>query len=518
MEFFTTATKKDLFARILNDFTSKELAFINRACEFSDDVMATHSPRGNGQPYSTHYYSAALMSAVSCGDAETIATLILHDCMEDGKLNAHGKIRDVRENDIILALSNKGEYQEESRSVARSVAALTNFKREEFGGDRLKTRAANFLKATEAFVKYDKVITGRMYDRLHNMLTITDKPGLEKQQETSYDTLNVLCPFAKSLGMYDIAVKMEDIAFSILMPEEYTRTKKILQDRQNETLTEIIKTKDFYSSLLEKKYIPHKMQIGYISLYSLYQSLQNNGDRSNQIHNLRVINPIILSDDLDMCHDAKRILKTSGDFTLCRGLDKDYITIPKDNFYQATHTVLHGRDTGSLYQIQICSETMYKINHYGYPAYLALKANHPNRKMFDGIYMSKKRTINDILAIGASSEEEYNLSENLNNELFGNIITVYTPQGTPILLPVGSIPHDFAYRLKTSIGNHMFSARINGQRIEELEGFTTELNNGDCVVIDHHPGYKLPRETRAKVLEYVKTAGARARMAPGVAS
>jgi len=506
MEFIIAATKEMVLARVA-EYCPADLEFVKRACEFADRVMANKEPRGNGLPYSTHYYSAAYM-LLEHGHANGIdvAVLICHDTIEDGEIiSVRGK-RPVRENDIIQYLSNGGEYSLKAKRVAKGVEALTNFKREEFAGDRIRTRAANFLKATEVFVKDLRVIPYRLYDRMHNMLTLGDKPEKEKQLETALDTLMVLCPFGKSLGMYDLSIKMEDIAFSFLMPEVYQKTKEILDHRIAETAEQMQQLIKIYSSLLTSKKIPHVIETDYLSVYALHKELEANGGYSNRVHNLRVINPIILSSDIEMCFDAERIIKESS--IVCRGLGNDYISTPKDNFYQATHTVVHGRKTGAMYQVQVCNRMMSEINHFGLPAYMTLRANHPNRKNFDRILETKRRAIEDNLHSRRESGESYDLSDHLNSEIFGDIITVYTPEGMPIVLPKGSVPHDFSYRLSERIGNHTCGALINGTFINELDGFATVLEEGDCVLIKYVAS-KLPKmQILLEARSHVKTAGA----------
>ena len=501
-------TTKDMVLRRVAEHYPNEIAFILRACEFADTVMKDVPRRGNGQPYSTHYYSAAYMRAErGYGTPVDVATMICHDSMEDGKITYNGRSRPVRENDIIRALSNGGTTSRMAKKVAKRVEALTNFKRSKFGEDRIRTRAANFLKATELFVKDINVIPDRLHDRYHNMLTLGDKPGREKQLETSLDTLEVFCPFGKSLGMYDIATRMEDIAFSFIMPREYAATKEELDRRLRETAQTTRELVAIYSKLLGEKGIPHSIELGNISLYFLYQALEKNGWNSHRVHNLRVINPIILSSDQEMCFDTTRIIKRHGNVS--RGFENDYISSPRDNFYQADHTVVHERNTGAIYQLQVCTYLMSQVNKYGLPAYLALREHHPSQKNFDRVIQTKIEAIKDILMARDENGESYNLSEHLNNEIFGNTITVYTPDNMPIVLPRHSVPHDFAFRVSKKLGQTVDSALINGMPVEGKAGLITELQDGDCVVIRSKPSANASPELLGQVLKKVKTESAR---------
>ena len=69
--------------------------------------------------------------------------------------------------------------------------------------------------------------------------------------------------------------------------------------------------------------------------------------------------------------------------------------------------------------------------------------------------------------------------EQLNIDVFGNRIFVYSPKGDIYNLPEGALPLDFAYTVHSDIAKHAYSFRVNGN----IHPFDKPLNNGDVVEV-----------------------------------
>ena len=67
--------------------------------------------------------------------------------------------------------------------------------------------------------------------------------------------------------------------------------------------------------------------------------------------------------------------------------------------------------------------------------------------------------------------------DQLNIDLFGNRIFVYSPKGDIYNLPEGALPLDFAFLVHSDIGNRAYSFRVNGN----IHAFDKPLHNGDVV-------------------------------------
>jgi|GEM_PF-1731292 hypothetical protein len=58
-------------------------------------------------------------------------------------------------------------------------------------------------------------------------------------------------------------------------------------------------------------------------------------------------------------------------------------------------------------------------------------------------------------------------------------ITVWTPEGDPIDLPIDSTPVDFAYKIHTDVGNHCIATLVNNK----IAPLNIQLQDGDTVII-----------------------------------
>jgi GTP pyrophosphokinase len=67
----------------------------------------------------------------------------------------------------------------------------------------------------------------------------------------------------------------------------------------------------------------------------------------------------------------------------------------------------------------------------------------------------------------------------LNVDLFGDRIFVFSPNGDIYNLPEGALPLDFAYMVHSDIGKHAYSFRVNGN----IHSFDKPLQKGDVVEV-----------------------------------
>lgn len=94
--------------------------------------------------------------------------------------------------------------------------------------------------------------------------------------------------------------------------------------------------------------------------------------------------------------------------------------------------------------------------------------------------------------------------DQLDVDLFGDRIFVYSPKGDIYNLPEGALPLDFAYLVHSDVGNHAYSFRVNGN----IHSFDKPLHNGDVVEVVTR---KLAQPKRAW-LGLVKTSHAREKL------
>ena len=92
----------------------------------------------------------------------------------------------------------------------------------------------------------------------------------------------------------------------------------------------------------------------------------------------------------------------------------------------------------------------------------------------------------------------------VKNDLFTNVVFVFSPKGDLTELVKGATPIDFAYAVHTEIGEHCVGAKINGM----IAPLRQPLRNGDTLEILTSPTQRPNKDW----LKFVKTSKARAKI------
>ena len=168
-------------------------AMISRA--FAEAANAHRGQlRNSGEPYIEHPLSVAMIVAELGLDDVTICAALLHDAVEDTAITLD---------------ELKSTFGPE---VAQIVDGVTKLERVHFDSKEAQ-QAATMRKMLVAMAKDLRVLIIKLADRLHNMRTIAAMPTW-KQARTAQETLDIYAPLAHRLGMQDMKVQLEDLAFA----------------------------------------------------------------------------------------------------------------------------------------------------------------------------------------------------------------------------------------------------------------------------------------------------------------
>ncbi len=178
------------------------------ACKFGD-IAHIKDKRKSGEPYITHPIAVAEILAGFRLDRDSIIAAILHDTVED---------TDVSDDEI---------EQRYGKVVATLVDGVTKLKSSNH--DKQQNKAATFHKILTATLADPRVLIIKLADRLHNMSTL-DAVRPEKQRATAQETLDFYVPFARLMGLNDIADYIEVLCYRNLDSEMYNKlSDKLLQ-------------------------------------------------------------------------------------------------------------------------------------------------------------------------------------------------------------------------------------------------------------------------------------------------
>ena len=102
--------------------------------------------------------------------------------------------------------------------VAELVDGVTKLDKLDFMSKEA-AQAENFQKFILAMTSDIRVLLVKLADRLHNMETLHHRKKPESRQRTARETMDIYAPLARRVGLYDVAARMDDLAFQELNPE-----------------------------------------------------------------------------------------------------------------------------------------------------------------------------------------------------------------------------------------------------------------------------------------------------------
>lgn len=464
-------TIDNVINKVLQYRPNANVELIRKAYIFSREAHCAQK-RKEGIPYIYHPLAVADILANMKLDSTTIAAGLLHDTVEDAEM----KLEDISE------MFNP--------DVAFLVDAVTKLSKLQFS-DVEDVQAESFRKMFLAMSKDIRVILIKFADRLHNMRTIEFLPP-EKQKRIAKETLDIYAPLANRLGIGWMRIEFEDLAFKVLNPEEYEDLEKKVAKRKEDQQAYIDNIIKILSDKFTELNIPFKIFGRVKHFYSIYQKLIKQKIPFEQVYD--VIGIRIITDTVPHCYDILGIIHSL--WTLIPGRFKDFISLPKSNYYQSLHTTVIGPG-GERVEFQIRTEEMDIIAEEGIAAHWRYK----ERKDLSERETKIVSWLRDLIKEISDARE---LLDAVKAEVVPDTIYAFTPKGDVKELPVGSTPVDFAYAIHSEVGAKCAGAKVNGR----IVSLNYQLQSGDVVEIITNPHQK----PRKDWLQFVVTQRARNRI------
>jgi RelA/SpoT family (p)ppGpp synthetase len=456
--------------RVLSYDPQADEALLNRAYVFSVNAHGTQK-RASGDPYFSHPIEVAGILTDLHLDAETIATAILHDTIEDT----------VATPDEIQRLFGD--------NVARMVDGVTKLSKIEAQTESERA-AENLRKFLLAMSDDIRVLLVKLADRLHNMRTLHHIKNEEKRRRIARETMDIYAPLAERIGMYEFMKEMQTLAFRELEPEAYESITKRLDALKIEGEDQIAKIASGLKLLLARGGIDAEVTGREKHPYSIWKKMSERHVSLEQLSDLMAFRAIV--DTEEECYRALGVIHRR--WPMVPGRFKDYISTPKRNGYRSLHTsVIHAENM--RIEVQIRTRDMHAQAEFGLAAHWAYKqdAVRPDTQV---------SWIRDLIEILEHAESPEELLEHTRMAMYQDRIFAFTPKGELIQLPKGATPVDFAYAVHTDLGDQAVGAKING-RVVPLR---TEITQGDQVQILRSKA----QEPQANWLNFAITGKARA--------
>jgi GTP diphosphokinase / guanosine-3',5'-bis(diphosphate) 3'-diphosphatase len=433
--------------------------------------------RQSGEPYLVHPLEVANILADLSLDPICVTTGLLHDIVEDTDTS----VEEIE------------EYF--GPEIAHLVDGLTKISRLDQASTE-ERQALNMRKMLLAMVDDVRVVLVKLADRLHNMRTLEYLPG-EKRRRISQETLDVYGPIAHRLGMARVRGELEDLAFKHLEPEEYQKLKELVESRRSRLDGFLDEVSRHILEMMADSSI-HVVHIeGRIKrLYSIYQKLHRQHINIDQVYDLVAIR--IITESVRDCYAALGVIHAA--WKPIPGRFKDWIAIPRENFYQSLHTSVVG-EGGQPFEVQIRTQEMQSIAEEGIAAHWKYKeGRRGTHTEEDEAFVWLKRLVEWQQEVKDSRE----FLDSLKLDLYPKEVYCFTPKGKVIELPRGATPVDFAFTIHTQVGLACTGAKVNG-RIVPLR---YQLRNGDVVEIMTSPSAHPSRDW----MNFVKTSRARSKI------
>jgi GTP diphosphokinase / guanosine-3',5'-bis(diphosphate) 3'-diphosphatase len=455
-----TLTKfRDLMKRLQENRPQDDLTIVKKAYDYS---LKNHEgqSRASGEPYLVHPLEVALVLAEMKMDPVAIAAGLLHDSVEDTSVT----IADITT-----------EFGEQ---VAHIVEGVTKISKIDFA-TREEQQAENLRKMMLAMVDDIRVVLIKLADRLHNMRTLEHLPP-DRQHKIAEETLEIYAPIAHRLGMGKIRGELEDLGFRFLDPVGYEQVEKSVNARRKQGEAFLAKTQQIITDKLKEAGIQARVESRIKRLFSIHKKLQKQRISVDQVYDLCAMRVITRS--LQDCYAVLGIIHNL--WRPVPGRIKDFIAMPRPNFYQSLHTSVI-TDDGTPFEIQIRTEDMHKMAEEGIAAHWKYK---------DGPVSAQDEQrlawLRQVVEWQRDVSDPNEFLSTLKVDLYPEEVYTFTPKGKVVVLPRDATPIDFAYTIHTEVGHTCVGAKVNGRMVP----LRHKLHSGDIVEILTQPGHKPSRD------------------------
>lgn len=424
----------------------------------------TGQKRKSGEPYIIHPMAVSATLVDWGMDIDTVIAGILHDTVEDTDVTLE-QLESLFGKDVAFLVDGVTK-------VSKARAGMQDL------AEYLPQTKDNLSKLLIAIGQDVRVIIIKLADRLHNLQTLQHMTR-EKQIKIGRESLEVFAPMADRLGMGRVRMQIEELAFSYIEPEEFKKLQILMKKRLGKSTRKLGLVREEVVRALKAQNITGEINGRVKSIYSLHKKLKKVDGNIDDIYDLMALRVIV--ETKEDCYRVLGILHSIYQPMIAR--IKDYIAIPKPNGYQSLHTTVLTPNK-QIVEFQIRTYEMHEYAERG----LAASFHYHEQKSSKDYTRGKKSAVLpghmqwitqlQEIATKLRSGEEIPESQ-LNIDIFGNRIFVYSPKGDIYNLPEGAFPLDFAYLVHSDLGKHAYAFRVNGS----IHAFDKPLSNGDVVEI-----------------------------------
>jgi len=449
-------TREELIAKVRAYHPRVRSELLGQAYDFAKKHHGAQQ-RDSGEAYYSHPIRVANLLADVRLDEVTIVAGLLHDVVED---------TDIDIGDIEVRFG---------ADVAELVDGVTKLDKLEFTSKEA-AQAENFQKFILAMTSDIRVLLVKLADRLHNMETLHHRKKPESRQRTARETMDIYAPLARRVGLYDVAARMDDMAFQELNPEARRAILFRLEELERENSGDLDRIRNDLTKLLDATGIRYRLKGRRKQPYSLWRKLERKSISFRDVADLFAFRVIL--DNVPDCYSVLGAIHTH--WSCIPDRFRDFISVPKPNGYASLHTTVRASGNRRV-ELQIRTAAMDRTAEYGVAAHWGYK----NRAYGFDVDSARAAGLDPEANLKAFAEllrdgaEPGEFLEHAKLEMYREHVFTFTPKGKLIILPAGAMPLDFAYAVHSAVGDTTIGARING----EEKSMRRPLKNGDVVDI-----------------------------------
>ena len=455
-----SATKyRELMSMMRANRPNDDLDIVRKAYEFSVKHHEGQT-RASGEPYVVHPLETALVLAEMKLDPFAVAAGLLHDSVEDTSVTTV----DIRK-----------EFGEQ---VAHIVEGVTKIGKIDFASQE-ERQAENLRKMVLAMVDDIRVVLIKLADRLHNMRTL-EHLSPERQQKIAKETLEIYAPIAHRLGMGKVRGELEDLSFRYTDPTGYEDVRKLVESRRKQGEQFLAHVQEVLRDKLKEAGITARVESRIKRFFSIHNKLVKQRITVEQVYDLFAMR--VVTQSVQDCYAVFGIVHNV--WRPVPGRIKDFIAMPRPNFYQSLHTSVIA-ENGIPFEVQIRTEEMHKMAEEGIAAHWKYK---------DGPISAKDEQrlawLRQVVEWQRDVPDPNEFLSSLKIDLYPEEVYTFTPKGKVIVLPRDATPIDFAFAVHTDVGNTCVGARVNGRMVP----IRHKLHSGDIVEVISQAGHKPSRD------------------------
>lgn len=297
-----------------------------------------------------------------------------------------------------------------------------------------------------------RVMIVQLADRLDKIRYISEYPQ-QRQRSMVTEIIEMWAPLAQRMGISTIQNELEDLSLKYINREAFDQIKQVVAGKKKEREAFLQHAETTIYQTMEKAGIKVTVQSRAKHFWSIYQKMKKRNKAADELYDLLAVR--ILCTTVNECYAILGLMHT-----IWKPLDgrfKDYIAMPKANGYQSLHTTVICHE-GQTLEIQIRTYQMHEVAERGVASHWVYK-KHGKNKTVTAQELSFVQQVKSL--VQERFDNEHFLAE-LKSDLLSDSIFVFTPKGDIIELPAGSTAVDFAYRIHSSIGEKLVSAKADG--------------------------------------------------------